>query len=271
MLSASPLKKGYLYMLGKRVLVIDIGNTQIVFGVFLGDQLKIDWRINADKGKSADDYAAFIQEMCRSSGFSLDDFAGVVISSVVPPLENVVAEACEKNMGLSPMIVGEGTKTGMPMRVESPHEVGTDRIINTLAAYHLMGQACIVIDFGTATTFDCVSGKGEFLGGVIMPGIGISAEALFQSTSILPRVEIAKPKSFIGKNTVHCMQSGIFLGYVAMVEGMVAGIVQEMDEDVYVMATGGIAGIIAPETKVIQSIDRSLTLKGLKIIYDLNQ
>ena len=255
----------------KRLLVMDVGNTQTVFGVFLEDQLETDWRINSDQGKTAAEYAELIQNSCRSSGFDSESFSAVVISSVVPLLQDIFTDVCQTHMGISPIIVDEGIKTGMPMQVEAPHEVGADRIINTLAAYHLMGQACIVIDFGTATTFDCVSGKGEFLGGVIMPGIGISAEALFRSASKLPRVEIKKPKSFIGKNTVHCMQSGIFLGYVVMVDGMVAGIAQEMNEDVYVMATGGIAGIIAPETKTIQKVDSLLTLKGLKIIYDLNR
>jgi len=254
-----------------RLLVIDVGNTQTVFGVFFEDQLEADWRINSDKEKSADEYAELIRNCCASSGLSLEGFSAGVISSVVPVLQERFTAVCENYMGLSPIIVEEGIKIGMPLQVSAPNEVGADRIINALAAYHHVKRACVVIDFGTATTFDCVSGKGDFLGGVIMPGIGISAEALFRTTSKLPRVKIVKPKSFIGKNTIHCMQSGIFLGYVAMVDGMVHGIAQEMDEDIFVMATGGMAGIIAPSTKTIQKVDPLLTLKGLKIVYDMNR
>ena len=192
----------------KQVLVIDVGNTQTVFGLFQGSRLKSDWRINSDREKGIEAYAGNIETACLAAGTALNDLSGVVISSVVPLLQDIFKAFCQTRLNLSPIIVNETINTGLAVKVDAPEEVGADRIVNTLAAYRLMKQACIVVDFGTATTFDCVSSKGEFLGGVIMPGIGISAEALFQATSKLPRVEIARPESFIGKRVRKHWQKG---------------------------------------------------------------
>ena len=255
----------------KMLLVVDIGNTHTVIGVFDGEKLKIDWRINSDKKKTADEYGVLLQSIFHASGFGLDDFQAVIIASVVPPLLQTFQDFCEKYLGLTPIIVGPQINTGMPILIDNPSEVGADRIVNGMAAYHQVRQACVVVDFGTATTFDCISSSGEYMGGVIMPGIGISVEALFQMTSKLPRVEIARPKAVIGKNTVDCMQSGIFFGYVGMVDGMVERIAGEMGKEVFVIATGGLAEQIGAESKRIQKVDQLLTLKGLQLLYKLNQ
>ncbi len=255
----------------KMLLVIDIGNTHTVIGVFDGERLKRDWRINSDKKKTADEYGVLIQSIFNSSGLGLNEFHAVIIASVVPPLLQTFQAFCEKYLGLTPVVVGPDIKTGMPILIDNPSEVGADRIVNGVAAFHQVRQACIVVDFGTATTFDCISSAGEYIGGVIMPGIGISMEALFQMTSKLPRVEITRPKTVIGKNTEDCMQAGIFFGYVSMVEGMVKRITKEMGGKVYVMATGGIAEQIGRESKSIKKVDKMLTLKGLQLLYQLNQ
>jgi len=253
------------------LFVIDIGNTQTVLGVFKGDELQQDWRISTDKTKTADEYGVLIQNICSASGFSFEDFHAVAISCVVPPLLRSFEELCRKTLHLEPVLVEPGIKTGMPILMDNPREVGADRIVNAVAAYQEVHQACIVVDFGTATTFDCISAEGEYLGGVIVPGIGISLEALFQNASKLPRVEIARPKTVIGKNTIHSMQSGILFGYVSLVDGMVAKIRSEMGEEAYVIATGGIAELIAPESTTIQRVDRYLTLHGLRILYEMNR
>jgi type III pantothenate kinase len=253
------------------LFVIDIGNTQTVLGVFEGDKFRKDWRISTDKTKTADEYGVLIQNICSASGFSLKDFHAVAISCVVPPLLHTFEELCRKTLRLEPLLVEPGIKTGMPILMDNPREVGADRIVNAVAAYREVHRACIVVDFGTATTFDCVSAEGEYIGGVIVPGIGISLEALFQAASKLPRVEIARPRSVIGKNTIHCMQSGILFGYISMVDGMVERIRGEMGEEAYVIATGGIAERLAPESTTIQKVDRHLTLRGLQILYEMNR
>ncbi len=253
------------------LFVIDIGNTQTVLGVFEGEKLCQDWRISTDKTKTADEYAVLIRNICSASGFSFDSFQAVVISCVVPPLLQTFEAFCRKTLRLEPLIIEPGIKTGIPILMDNPREVGADRIVNAVAAYHEVRRACIVVDFGTATTFDCISAGGEYIGGVIVPGIGISLEALFQTASKLPRVEIVRPKSVIGKNTIHCMQSGILFGYVCMVDGMVERIRAEMGEEAYVIATGGIAERLAPESRTIQKVDRYLTLQGLRILYEMNR
>jgi type III pantothenate kinase len=189
----------------------------------------------------------------------------------VPPLLHTFEEFCKKALRLEPVLVEPGIKTGMPILMDNPREVGADRIVNAVAAYQEVRKACIVVDFGTATTFDCISAEGEYMGGVIVPGIGISLEALFQTASKLPRVEIVTPKSVIGKNTIHCMQSGILFGYVSMVDGLVERIRSEMGEEAYVIATGGIAERLAPESSTIQKVDRHLILQGLQILYEMNR
>ncbi len=252
------------------LFVIDIGNTHTVLGVFEGERLHQDWRISTDKTKTADEYGVLIQSICSASGVTFDSFKAVVISCVVPPLLQTFEEFCRKTLRLEPLLVEPGIKTGMPILMDNPREVGADRIVNAVAAYQEARKACIVVDFGTATTFDCISPDGEYMGGVIVPGIGISLEALFQTASKLPRVEIARPRSVIGKNTIHSMQSGILFGYVSMVDGMVERIRKEMAEEAYVIATGGMAERLAPESSTIQKVDRFLTLRGLQILYEMN-
>jgi type III pantothenate kinase len=254
------------------LFVVDIGNTQTVLGVFKGERLLRDWRIATDKSKTADEYGILIQNLFAAVDILLHEFEAVAISCVVPSLTQTFEEFCWKYLHLKPLMIGPGVKTGMPILMDNPKEVGADRIVNAVAAYHRLREACIVVDFGTATTFDCVSSRGEYLGGVIVPGIGISLEALFQNASKLPRVEIVRPRTVIGKNTVHSMQSGILFGYVSMVDGMVARIREEMAEkNAVVIATGGLAERIALESSTILEADRFLTLRGLQILYQINR
>ncbi len=253
------------------LFVIDIGNTHTVLGVFEGERLRQDWRISTDKTKTADEYGVLIRSICSVSGFSFEALRAVAISCVVPPLVQTFEEFCRKTLRLEPFFIEPGIKTGVPILMDNPREVGADRIVNAVAAYREVRRACIVVDFGTATTFDCISAEGEYMGGVIVPGIGISLEALFQTASKLPRVEIARPRTVIGKNTIHSMQSGILFGYVSMVDGMVERIRAEMGEDAYVIATGGMAERLEPESRTIQKVDRYLTLQGLQILYEMNR
>jgi len=253
------------------LFVIDIGNTHTVLGVFRGEQLLQDWRISTDRGRTADEVGVLIQSLLAAAGIDPAEIKGVAMSCVVPSLTQTFESLAQRNLHLTPLVVGPGVKTGMAILMDNPREVGADRIVNSVAAYHRLQQACIVVDFGTATTFDCLSARGEYLGGVISPGIGISSEALFQKASKLPLVEIVRPRTVIGKNTVHGMQSGIFYGYVSMVDGMVERIRREMGCEAYVIATGGFAGRIASESKTIQAVDRFLTLEGLRIVYQINR
>jgi len=253
------------------LFVVDIGNTHTVLGAFSGEQLLRDWRISTDRHRTADEIAVVIQSLLAGAGIRPDAFTGVAISCVVPSLTRTFEEFAERTLRLAPLVIGPGIKTGIPILMDNPREVGADRIVNSVAAFHRFQRACIVVDFGTATTFDCVSAKGEYLGGVITPGIGISSEALFLKASKLPLVEIVQPRTVIGKNTIHGMQSGIFYGYVCMVDGMVARIRKEMGADAYVIATGGFARRIAAESGTIQEVDRLLTLEGLRLLYRINR
>ncbi len=252
------------------LLVIDIGNTNTVLGVFDGEVLKKQWRIGTDKSKTADEYGMLLHTLCETSGFVQHDIRHIIIACVVPPLLATFEELCVRYFNVTPLVVGPGMRTGMPILVDNPKEVGADRIVNAVAAYHKCKGACIVVDFGTATTFDCISSRGEYLGGVIVPGIMVSQEALSQAASKLPRIEIAAPKSVIGKNTIHSMQSGIYFGYVELVDGLVERIRKEIPGKVSVIATGGLAHMVASESRAIQEVDAELTLKGLKILYDMN-
>jgi len=252
------------------LLVIDVGNTNTVLGVFEGETLLHHWRVWTDREKTSDEYGILLRNLYDASDFSSREIKAIIISSVVPPLTPTIVELCERYFGLTPMIVGPGIKTGISIKMDNPKEVGADRIVNAVAAFAKHHRPAIVVDFGTATTFDLVSEKGDYMGGVIAPGVNISAEALFRQASKLPRIEIAKPATVVGKNTVAAMQSGLFYGYVAMIEGIIDRIRKEVRLDPLVIATGGLARTIAAETTKIHVIDENLTLEGLRIIYERN-
>lgn len=257
------------------LLVFDVGNTNIVLGAFKGQELIRSFRISTDKHKTSDEYGIIIRQLFHEEGFSLNMVDDVIISSVVPEVMHTLENFTMKSCGKLPMIVGPGMKTGINIKYENPQQVGADRIVNAAAGIEKYGGPLILIDFGTATTFCAVTKKGEYLGGAIAPGIVISAEALFQKASKLPRVEIMKPKGVIGKNTIWAMQSGIVFGYAGLLENIVNTMKKEMEEigekDVKVVATGGLATLICAETNVVDEIDKTLTLDGLRLIYEKKQ
>jgi len=253
------------------LLAIDIGNTNIAFGVFDGETLRATWNVATDINKTADEYAVLLLNLLPREGLALSDIDHVSISCVVPPLLTIFEELSQRYFKISSLIVGPGVKTGVRICTDNPREVGADRVANAAAAHHLYGGPLIVIDFGTATTLDALSKEGDYLGGAIAPGIGIAAEALFERASKLPRVELIPPEHAIGKNTVTTMQSGIIFGYVGLIEGLVTRIKQELGGEAYVVATGGLAEVIATETKVIDTVDMHLTLLGLRLIHELNR
>jgi len=252
------------------LLVIDIGNTNIAVGVYRGRELVDDWRIATETRRMPDEYAMLLRDLLAHRGLALTSVRAVILSSVVPTLVTTFKELSERYFRVDPLVVGPGIKTGVRILYENPKEVGADRIVNALAAYRLYGGPNIVVDFGTATTFDAVSAEGDYLGGAIAPGIGISSEALFKFAAKLPHVELLKPKHAIGKNTIASMQAGILFGYVGLVEGLITRFFQEMGK-ARVIATGGLAEIIARETRIIEVVDQRLTLEGLRLIYELNR
>jgi len=252
------------------LLVFDVGNTNIVLGVFRERELVQNWRLATARHRTADEYGMLLRNLFAASELSMAEIHAGALSSVVPPVNPVLECTCRKYFGFAPLTVGPGTKTGMPIKYENPREVGADRIVNAVAAYEQYGGPLIIVDFGTATTFCTISGKGEYLGGAIAPGIGISTEALFARAAKLPRVELVKPPSVIGKNTVNSMQSGIVYGFVGQVNEVVRRMKKEMAGNPRVVATGGLAELIAGETPVIDRVDKYLTLNGLRIIYERN-
>jgi type III pantothenate kinase len=253
------------------LLVIDVGNSNIVLGIYDEDHLVKDWRISTDKAKTADEYGILIHDLFRLSDIAFTAVTAIIISSVVPTLTGVLEMLSSQYFGFKPYVVGPGIKTGMPIHYDNPREVGADRIVNAVAGFEKYRQALIIVDFGTATTFDHVNKRGEYCGGAIAPGLAISMEALFQKASKLPRVEILKPPAVIAKNTVNSMQSGIFHGYVGLVDGIVNRMKAESRDNPKVIATGGLASLIAPESKTIEEINEYLTLEGLRILYQRNR
>jgi len=253
------------------LLVIDVGNTNIVLGVFDGPKLVADWRIATRQNKTDDEYGIQFKQLFSLAGLQSAVPSGCILASVVPPLQGVIERACKKYFGQAPLVVEPGIKTGMSVLYENPREVGADRIVNAVAAYEQWKCGLIVVDFGTATTFDLVTPKGEYLGGVICPGIGISAEALFMRAAKLPRIDLTAPKSAIGRNTVDSMRSGLVYGYAEMVDGLIRRLRDELPYENKVIATGGHAAIIAEHSQSIAAIEPRLTLYGLRIIYELNR
>jgi len=253
------------------LLAIDIGNTNITFGLYEDDALGPRWRIRTIHEKMPDEYGILMVQLFDHCGHRLDDVTGVAIASVVPPLTQAFREVSRRYLGQDPLVIDAGVRTGVQIRYDDPRQVGADRVVDAAAAKVLYGTPACVVDFGTATTFDAVSADGEYLGGAIAPGIGIAAQALFERTAKLPRVELSRPPSAIGRNTPHAIQSGLLFGYVGLVEGMVPRFKEELGPGTRVIATGGLAQIIASETDVVDVVDPWLTLHGLRIIYELNQ
>jgi len=253
------------------LLTIDIGNTNLTLGLYEGETLGPRWRLATVHERMPDEYGLQLLGLLQHSGNTPSDLTGICLASVVPPLTGKIIEACQRFLGMDPLVVDAGVKTGVRIRYEDPRAVGADRIVDAAAVQALYkGPACVV-DFGTATTFDAISAEGNYLGGAIAPGIGIAAEALFLRTAKLPRVDLQRPPNVIGRNTTHAMQSGLLFGYVSLVEGMVARFRVELGPTMKVIATGGLAEIVAKETNVIDVIAPWLTLYGLRIVWNLNR
>lgn len=253
------------------LLAADIGNTHTVFGLFEGEALLADFRIASPPARSADEWGAAITHLCALRGIEKGAVDAAILCSVVPPLTSQVVEAIKRYFGIDTLQIGPGVRTGVPILYDPPHDVGADRIVNAVAAYDRAGGAAIVVDFGTATTFDAISAKGEYLGGVIAPGMLIGAEGLFLHAARLPRVEVQRPPTVIGRNTVHSIQSGLYHGYAALVNGMLDRMRKELGGEARVYITGGLAPSLAPDLEGIEAVLPNLTLEGLRLIYLKNR
>lgn len=253
------------------LLVIDVGNTNTVLGLYRDKELVRSWRLHTDKARTGDEWAMIVHELFGLSGLHFTDVSDAIISCVVPPVLFALEGFCRDYLKREAYVVGPGIRTGMPILYDNPGEVGADRIVNAVAAYARWRCSLIVVDFGTATTFDVITARGEYLGGAISPGLVISAEALYQRASKLPRVAIACPPQVIARNTVNSMQAGLFYGYVGLVDGIVMRMKQELHDDPCVLATGGLAGLIAPYSQTIDEVEPDLTLDGLRIIFERNR
>ncbi len=259
------------------LLVVDVGNTNTVLGVFdtsSGD-LRASWRVETRAGRTGDEFGALLRELFALSDLKWDGknhgITAGIVATVVPTVLFSIEELFKRHIGLKPLIVGPGLKSGMPILYDNPREVGADRIVNAVAAYERYKQGCIVVDFGTATTFDLITPKGEYAGGAIAPGIITAADALYEAAAKLPRVEIVRPSTVVGKNTVASMQAGLYFGYVGLVDEIVTRMIKTVDHPVKVVATGGLAPLIAKESKTIGEADEMLTLQGLRILYERNR
>jgi type III pantothenate kinase len=252
------------------LLAVDIGNTHTVLGLFDGEVLRCDWRMETRVERTADEYAASLSGLFGLQGLTMRQVTGAIISSVVPPATAPMERLFARYFGVTALVIGPGMKTGMAVLYENPRDLGADRIVNAVAAYARWPQGAIVVDFGTATTFDVVTSRGEYAGGIIAPGLIVSADALYRSTARLPRVEIARPKHVVGTNTVASIQSGLVFGYAGMVDALVTRIRAEINYAPKVVATGGLGALVARESSTIEECDELLTLRGLRILFERN-
>ena len=254
------------------LFAFDIGNTNLTLGLYDGDRLNHQWRLETVPTRTADEYSLLVRQLLNGADLTADDIDDVIVASVVPALTSTITAMTRRIFGRAPMVVGPGLRTGVPIRYNPPKDVGADRLVNALAAYHRCQCACIIVDFGTATTFDSVSPRGEYAGGAIATGIQISMNALFQNAAKLPKVDIERPPNVVGRSTVESIQSGLYYGYASLVDGLVQRMRAEMATDpIRVIATGELAPIIAQDARSIDEVDETLTLEGLRLIYALNK